>query len=161
MNMHTDYAPVSGGGGWGPKQGLLSLDPQTTYSQVDEPDFSFMGVSFEDSSSSLGDLAKPGAYIQFFVADENSALRLEQANDGNSVAAVVGTKASTVDEMPDVSGSKISDAADNELFIHHDGHFGGVSEVGMFLESSRQDARDVEVKSKIDLPDSFCTWRSL
>ncbi|RFU26721.1 hypothetical protein B7463_g9609, partial [Scytalidium lignicola] len=176
---------LSGGGGWGLKQGLLSLDPQTTYNQANEPSFSFMGVSFDEASSSslssssaLGDLAKPDAYIQFFVADPHQGQdqgERVKSNATDGMTTVVGTVPSTVDEMPRVSEGLISDnIPDEDLFIHHVGHFGAVSESGMFVESSEASSASFSgnsksesgseghmVRSKIDMPYSFYTWKTL
>ncbi|KAL2136027.1 hypothetical protein VTI74DRAFT_5763 [Chaetomium olivicolor] len=57
---------LSGGGGWGAKQGLLSLDPQIRLAPDEERDMeSFIG-SFQGDDSARGPLA-PGSYVQFFV----------------------------------------------------------------------------------------------
>ncbi|KAL9076240.1 MAG: hypothetical protein Q9157_003725 [Trypethelium eluteriae] len=57
---------LSGGGGWGKKVGLLSLDPgvgQAPASQLRDDDLIDSSVEEE----ALTEIAKPGAYIQFFV----------------------------------------------------------------------------------------------
>ncbi|PYI10292.1 V-type ATPase [Aspergillus sclerotiicarbonarius CBS 121057] len=85
---------MSGGGGWGKKQGLLSLDPETTFietegdglleleglfavreahpvSDVPPPPPAFFDMpQLEDSLSTLSQAAGPGDYIQFFVSVE-------------------------------------------------------------------------------------------
>ncbi|KAH8815261.1 hypothetical protein F5884DRAFT_665380, partial [Xylogone sp. PMI_703] len=163
---------LSGGGGWGPKQGLLSLDPQTVYTKVNEANFSFMGISFDDdesSSSSLGDLAKPGSYIQFFVedphCDQEQAKRKTPTSSANALrATVVGTIPSTVDEMPNVyedANRDRDDVSNDDLFVYLDGHFGAVSERGMFIESSETNAGGRTVRSKIDMPYSFYGWKEV
>ncbi len=58
---------VSGGGGWGDKQGLLSLDPQTKYSSPDEDDVESFIRSFKGDTSGAGTVVAPGSYIQFFI----------------------------------------------------------------------------------------------
>ncbi|KAF4218159.1 hypothetical protein CNMCM8980_009937 [Aspergillus fumigatiaffinis] len=82
---------MSGGGGWGKKQGLLSLDPEINfleakeYGELSVLDHLFPGdgknpvqepLPFEqptmamDDLSSLSQVASPGDYVQFFVSVE-------------------------------------------------------------------------------------------
>ncbi|KAK9600625.1 hypothetical protein V6Z92_000700 [Aspergillus fumigatus] len=82
---------MSGGGGWGKKQGLLSLDPEISfleakdYGELSALDHLFSGdgrspvqdpLPFEqpamatDDLSSLLQVASPGDYVQFFVSVE-------------------------------------------------------------------------------------------
>ncbi|KAF7894061.1 hypothetical protein EAF00_007575 [Botryotinia globosa] len=59
---------VSGGGGWGAKQGLLSLDPQMSYEDIVSAPFEYTDQSMEKAQdSSLGNLARRGDHIQFFT----------------------------------------------------------------------------------------------
>ncbi|KAL4879686.1 hypothetical protein BJY04DRAFT_92488 [Aspergillus karnatakaensis] len=83
---------MSGGGGWGKKQGLLSLDPEMSFGQpsneslqsldnilsntaadsVNGLDFSLeLPTSLQDLST-LSQAAEPGNYVQFFVSVEAS-----------------------------------------------------------------------------------------
>lgn len=89
---------MSGGGGWGKKQGLLSLDPETTFMESTQkdrllgleglftagdaevstnslpspppPPFEMRG--FGEDLSTLSQAAGPGDYVQFFVSVEPS-----------------------------------------------------------------------------------------
>ncbi|KAI9374297.1 hypothetical protein BJX61DRAFT_318711 [Aspergillus egyptiacus] len=81
---------MSGGGGWGKKQGLLSLDPETTFRQARSESLSTLHNVFESSGkrsipdllspyepemsmgglSSLSQVAEPGNYVQFFASVE-------------------------------------------------------------------------------------------
>ncbi|OOF99927.1 hypothetical protein ASPCADRAFT_1593 [Aspergillus carbonarius ITEM 5010] len=86
---------MSGGGGWGKKQGLLSLDPETTFIETDgedrlldldglltvheahsvselppPPPAFFDMPQLEDSLATLSQAAGPGDYVQFFVSVE-------------------------------------------------------------------------------------------
>ncbi|KAF4626155.1 hypothetical protein G7Y89_g12006 [Cudoniella acicularis] len=68
---------VSGGGGWGLKQGLLSLDPETSYSNIDDilPDSS---MSFqEQQSSALGNIAQSATFAGGF----GEGARLQDSTD--------------------------------------------------------------------------------
>jgi hypothetical protein len=92
---------VSGGGGWGKKQGLLSLDPEVTFRGeasfkheivIDQvfngsngssspeviPDMSdILSGGLEENMASLSQVAKPGDHIQFFVSSELHSQQVE------------------------------------------------------------------------------------
>ena len=87
---------VSGGGGWGLKQGLLSLDPQTRHSTPDQEDVESFIRSF-NGDDSAGGIVTPGSYVQFLVEpayNPDDGLRedagTEQA-DFSSTTFVLGT----------------------------------------------------------------------
>ncbi|AEO53984.1 hypothetical protein MYCTH_2295979 [Thermothelomyces thermophilus ATCC 42464] len=81
MNIHLAcgcrlHKVVSGGGGWGAKQGLLSLDPQTEPLTDEDQDLQSFIDSFsrkyddgsvDGGSGSGSGIAPPGWYVQFFV----------------------------------------------------------------------------------------------
>ncbi|PVH78837.1 hypothetical protein DL98DRAFT_236536 [Cadophora sp. DSE1049] len=132
---------LSGGGGWGAKQGLLSLDPQTTYSEIPEARFDFSGGSLEEQqTSALGNIAQEGAYIQFFVARRNT-LKEMPVYDRSAYkvlmrqSAVFGAVPSTVDDVPTPPREINKESTDTPTppFIIRRGHFGLVSEAGMFV----------------------------
>jgi hypothetical protein len=72
---------VSGGGGWGDKKGLLSLDPQTKFLTTDDEDIdsfarSFLGQhSDAEQTSGSGDIISPGDHVAFFVDTQTYPLR--------------------------------------------------------------------------------------
>ena len=161
---------LSGGGGWGVKQGLLSLDPQSTYSEISEARFDFSTGSMEEQrTSALGNIAEPDAYIQFFILDNKNArgrpLRSPKpvSVDIWQRSTVVGTVPSTIDDQrfDSLGPEKARDAK----VICQAGHFGALSEAGMFLsapsiEQRAPKGRDVVIKkpaihTKIDLPYSY------
>jgi hypothetical protein len=161
---------LSGGGGWGVKQGLLSLDPQSTYSEISEARFDFSTGSMEEQqASALGNIAEPDAYIQFFILDNKNArgrpLRSPKpaSVDIWQMTTVVGTIPSTIDDQrfDSLGPQKARDAK----VICQAGHFGALSEAGMFLsapsiEQRAPKGRDGVIKkpailSKIDLPYSY------
>jgi hypothetical protein len=155
---------VSGGGGWGIKQGLLSLDPQTTPSITDEPRFDNSTQSIEQQqATALGDLASPGSFIQFYTADSvsmpsTSSTSSSTVNDWN-LSVVIGTVPSTIDDVPDTSAkkSKIDGGKDMEWLCNH---LGVVSESGIYLESrplpinpkTNSEKLHCPVVTKIDMP---------
>jgi hypothetical protein len=94
---------MSGGGGWGKKQGLLSLDPEVSFSgtanrddlvalsQIFEPDNmptdtlpSFdKGITVDDLSL-LSQVASAGDFIQFFVAVEPTCSQSKVSDEAGS-----------------------------------------------------------------------------
>lgn len=67
-NIGADRETVSGGGGWGAKKGLLSLDPETNYTAPEEEDVEMFIKAFQERGSS-GDASEgivtPGHYLLF------------------------------------------------------------------------------------------------
>ncbi|KAK9794531.1 hypothetical protein SCARD494_05601 [Seiridium cardinale] len=63
---------LSGGGGWGAKQGLLSLDPETSYTRPDQDNLDDFIKAFKTRNS--GDpsqgIVTPGSYILFCAQPE-------------------------------------------------------------------------------------------
>jgi hypothetical protein len=135
---------------------LLSLDPQTTYSSIDDARFDFSEESIADQqASALGRLAKEGDYIQFFTTEKN--IRIPETNttlEQGKNSIVIGAISSTRDHMPTFheEGSPETETS-NHLPHVQIGHFGCVSESGIFLE--RLDAKSRKFVTKIDLPHSY------
>lgn len=138
---------MSGGGGWGFKQGLLSLDPQTRYSTPDDEDIERFIRSFKGENSP-DDVITPGSYIQFFVeplqSPRETSIAGASALDGPKV--VVGTCAAA-----DESVRSVEDGA--EVVTDY---FGALSAQGMFFASgagvSGGSGTTLEVSTKIDAP---------
>jgi hypothetical protein len=155
---------VSGGGGWGAKQGLLSLDPQTKYNTVNEARFDFSDASLEEQqTSALGNIAQEGASIQFFVAGKHRENGESVAYDVTGIVrktVVLGGVPSTVDDVP-----KSNQENPDKKLYSLPGHFGCVSESGIYLQDkdlismSTDEITSTEQKAipqtKIDLPFSY------
>ena len=145
--LTNKFVPVSGGGGWGLKQGLLSLDPQTRYSMPDEEDVERFIRSFKGESSP-DDVITPGSYIQFFVEPIQSPQNTSTVSRSELAhpEIVVGTCAAA-DEW--------ASAVDDGVQIVMD-HFGALSAQGMFISSSPDtiegDRTATEISTKIDAP---------
>lgn len=58
---------MSGGGGWGQKQGLLSLDPESRYSTEDQEDIDSFIRSFKGEETAGSGIVAPGSWVQFLV----------------------------------------------------------------------------------------------
>ena len=155
---------MSGGGGWGAKKGLLSLDPQTTYGAPAEPDMGYFGdLVDEQQISALGNLASPDSYVQFFAA--NSAERNEESPSGLTrrniyrprSTALLGTVPSTIDNVPEPP--KAPQPSVEEPIISCLGHFGAVSESGLFVDTKWTGNKAVNtIRTKLDLPYSTLAW---
>ncbi|KAK5108533.1 hypothetical protein LTR62_008189 [Meristemomyces frigidus] len=144
---------LSGGGGWGKKAGLLSLDPDTIYSSRELRgekgwDFDFDGEGAEaiekQQRQALGELVKEGESIMFLLAprdggrfEEGSALVWDFMNKADQ-AAIFGAIPSTIDMMPD--NSTIGEEDSQAMVRHHRGLFGALSEGGLALTIARHDA---------------------
>jgi hypothetical protein len=96
---------LSGGGGWGQKAGLLALDPSTNFAG-DENDQPSHFPSDPDSTSYeavvLGDVARVGDYIQFFISctEESKAQHNLTFRPSRSWSLRIGTIPSTIDQLP-------------------------------------------------------------
>lgn len=176
---------VSGGGGWGAKQGLLyehpepcvlsrhlsftwwnanikahrSLDPQTTYTTVNEARFDFSSESLEEQqASALGNIANEHSFIQFFLAKESKRESKDQKERPISSSVSIGTTPSTIDEISIPVGNDVRGLED---LYSIPGHFGAVSESGMYYSSNTihhlptKDRIERSVKTKIDVPYSY------
>lgn len=149
---------LSGGGGWGAKQGLLSLDPQTTYSTSNESRYDYSeGSPDRQQVSALGNLAQEGAFIQFLVAPKGLKGFESLEEDEEEYAkftrqsTVFGVVPSTVDEIPDEKQEK----PEFDVQVHL-GHFGCVSESGLFFRAPKKGGLNPSiVETKIDLPYSY------
>ncbi len=155
---------MSGGGGWGAKQGLLSLDPKTTYNDSEETGFDFSDGSWEkQQASALGSIAEPGALIQFFASESSKTpATISPAVTYSNLdlkTTVFGTIPSTIDNIPPPRSE--SKKAKGRAFVRR-GHFGCATESGIFLRhvplKEPQDGIDADLfpaTTKIDLPYSY------
>lgn len=156
---------LSGGGGWGPKEGLLALDPDSDYnSHGYEPSGDFGGNGFFPETVKVGDA------VTFFTIFPRSlpevcneplrAAPLRQL-EASTHSFCVGSLPSRMDELVDSNRVFIESKLPHEyLFIK--GHFGMLSEHGMSvrIESQCPDAYKycgtepwgTVVQTKLDTP---------
>lgn len=137
---------MSGGGGWGAKKGLLSLDPQTRHFALsEEEELQRFMHSMENSN-----FASPGSKIQFFMPP-GQAMDIPKDISSDIIFGIPGPSESA------------SSSIDSPLELH----FGALSGSGIFLweQASSTKARGSAAnESKLDLPNgrvSFCdtSWR--
>ncbi|KAI6086200.1 hypothetical protein F4821DRAFT_133334 [Hypoxylon rubiginosum] len=122
---------LSGGGGWGAKQGLLSLDPQTNYYLSDQDDIEMFIKAFQerDSPDSYEGLVTPGSYLMFCIEPHWTQ---KEARLSQQLAPITGLGVAPnndEDANPTNSPDKI------EVI---DDHFGIVSKSGIFLKSTNE-----------------------
>ncbi|KAL2262814.1 hypothetical protein VTK26DRAFT_9396 [Humicola hyalothermophila] len=160
---------LSGGGGWGKKKGLLSLDTETKFGPSEEDDLdsfinSFNGIS--GPAAEGGELADrgqlTGSYVQFLTQaayptpELHSNLLNQRWNpnpaqpteptatpDAPSPTTVFGTPGAPTVSPPTAVAAK----AWQNLF-------GGFSSEGFFLETSDPQSVDAAVATKINAPRS-------
>lgn len=167
---------LSGGGGWGKKAGLLSLDPDVEYSTRNLRDekgwqFDFDGTDPESAiqrhqKEALGDIIHPGDGVMFFLPSKNPVT--PSLNDATAppdspsspepntspkpfLSLLFGPIPSTIDDIPMWTAGAHSTQRENGSQPKHFAHtFGAFSEGGMAFQSF--DFGDSMTKTKIDVP---------
>ncbi|KAL1585578.1 hypothetical protein WHR41_06046 [Cladosporium halotolerans] len=150
---------LSGGGGWGKKAGLLSLDPDVEYStrelrQDDGWQFDFDkfdGVTEEAAEAqkkrALGEIVKQGEDIMFFLAPGRE--RLPPFNGAGDEEAPLslsfGTIPSSIDDVP----KGTANPSPEKTIRHVPGFFGMLSEGGMAMTTYN---RELTNQTKLDVP---------
>ncbi|PCG92335.1 Hypothetical protein PENO1_089150 [Penicillium occitanis (nom. inval.)] len=158
---------VSGGGGWGKKQGLLSLDPEVTFAagirsreiSLDEvftafsetdpvftndlPDF-LEGLGLQVNIAQLSQVASPGDYIQFFVTSEDD-INYKDRSTPSTLTYSFGVGS------PDESSETSPTTSEGVVVIQN--HFGAVSESAISY-SQKDSSQASEYETKISVPGS-------
>ncbi|KLU82054.1 hypothetical protein MAPG_01133 [Magnaporthiopsis poae ATCC 64411] len=151
---------LSGGGGWGAKRGLLSLDPETRYSSSGAQDLESFIASFGGEATADG-LATPGSYVQFLV-EPMPLLSPGSTNQagGRLPSLVLGTTPAQIegDEKAEPTPSSAWLAA---------GHFGALSSNGIFLSlesgagsEAARGSRPHTTLTKVDVPNAY-VWQGM
>ncbi|KAI1458001.1 hypothetical protein F4805DRAFT_426231 [Annulohypoxylon moriforme] len=123
---------LSGGGGWGLKQGLLSLDPETKFSlpdQDDQHDIEMFIKAFKDIDNphpSQG-LVTPGSYIMFCIEPHWTDKEIGASRH------MTPTTSLGIAPNSDQEHDYASQSNDIEII---DDHFGVVSKAGLFLKAT-------------------------
>src|SRR3569833_2508824 len=143
---------VSGGGGWGSKQGLLSLDPQTQYSNHGDGDMESFVSSFygEETAQSI---VTPGSYIQFIVEPLATAAESGVHMPDPPPSIVFGTDSGNVDWLRDDAGTEQEPV---QIIVFH---FFAISHHGIFVDSISPSKHTIDTRgtthTKIDTPYSY------
>jgi hypothetical protein len=159
---------LSGGGGWGKKAGLLSLDPVITSTESESSasqKFSDQLDGPGDLSSALHPVAHPGDAVQFFVSppeldrnlgkiDLDLAKQNELKNSSLPWQCDFGTIPSTIDALQATSWQH-NPSDSNEVFVFRNS-FGALAEGGMSVRryrwSESHDSMSVVGGTKVDVP---------
>lgn len=126
---------LSGGGGWGNKQGLISLDPESSISRSSKQFVFRHGQDLgAEQREALGEVVRPGDVIQFYVFEQPKSppFGKKQQTHAHVVAPFsisFGNMQSQKDTMP--RDPTPEDAQQNVRVVH--GHFGALSEAGISL----------------------------
>ncbi|KAI7194495.1 hypothetical protein KC363_g2110 [Hortaea werneckii] len=152
---------LSGGGGWGKKAGLLSLDPDSIYSNRELRNDDGWKFNFEDESDdaaekqqkeALGEIVKEGEHIMFMLgpADMGGAAyghaEAKRVVDQADRAALFGVIPSSIDSIP--TEQTDSDSAHSVSLEQN--FFGALSEGGMAVTIKQSGMPDLQ--SKVDVP---------
>ncbi|KAI1211055.1 uncharacterized protein F4807DRAFT_48494 [Annulohypoxylon truncatum] len=162
MNMFSElissgcrlHKILSGGGGWGLKQGLLSLDPETQFSlpnQDDQHDIEMFIRAFKDigNPNPSEGLVTPGSYIMFCIEPHLTEKEIGASRQMAPMTAL--GVAPSGDQEPDSA----SQSNDIEII---DNHFGVVSKAGLFLKATTLSHMDNSSASKsAEQPQVFTT----
>lgn len=161
---------ISGGGGWGKKAGLLSLDPDAMFSSRDLRGDQGWQFDFSDDSpdsaqdqqrQALGEIVKEGERVMFFISPPGedilaSDFRKDMAEDfrlrldAGQTSTAFGTIPSTVDALP----SGLLDGSSAEPKIQHvPRFFGALSESGIAITLSLNG--ELKSQTKFDVPYSL------
>lgn len=133
---------LSGGGGWGEKQGLLALDPDSSYSPRQKAFHPSIGDEQDPEAEklqALGEVVKPGDIVTFYVRNpslaQTNTLDLGGYFGAHSSLAPLyltfGSLPSNMDVMPDLLPTKTTSKETDCVIL--DGCFGMLSEQGMSL----------------------------
>lgn len=149
---------LSGGGGWGKKAGLLSLDPDDRYStrELRKDEGWEMDVNEdlrEQQKQALGEAAKDGESVMFFLAPEGLAGYEGNPTDhgqGNLEDLIIdfGSLPSSIDTVP-AAPSAAQDGAPTAV-NYQPNLLGAFSEGGLAL--TLEDAEKTKRKTKFDVP---------
>ncbi|KAL8709598.1 MAG: hypothetical protein Q9220_005690 [cf. Caloplaca sp. 1 TL-2023] len=152
---------LSGGGGWGKKQGLLALDPESEFN-INQETKSHEDLLHEapevERSRNLGQIISPGDNIQFFVRSSKAASPGGPETSrsmgssyvfNNDTSFVFGTTPSSIDSMTIPKDLEMDDVASSPCIVSQR-HFGMLSEQGMSLTTVNADGQTLQ--TKIDVP---------
>lgn len=170
---------LSGGGGWGKKAGLLSLDPESRYggdlmqqslAGDESPRFGSIEDLEEAKMSALGDIVKKGEHVMFFLGPPSPNHEFSAEGRAATVSPwsastfippapsrrlLFGCLPSSVDDVsqPPVT-SDATNSSQAERILHQQNRFGVLSEGGLAFASTV--AKDPKVtrsnQTKVDVP---------
>ncbi|KAL2854918.1 hypothetical protein BJY01DRAFT_204574 [Aspergillus pseudoustus] len=159
---------MSGGGGWGKKQGLLSLDPEVSFEQSEKESILALGDLFSENAqgstngitppfdprmfmedlSTLSQAAEPGNYVQFFASIEQDRLPSSQSQSPPSSEESISYNLGVVSDAETLP----SQTEPQQDLTVVPGYFGALSEKAItYLQPVDEIS---ETCTKIDVPGS-------
>ncbi|KAG6112880.1 hypothetical protein E4U14_001896 [Claviceps sp. LM454 group G7] len=132
------YQVLSGGGGWGAKKGLLSLDPRETFFASSEEEEMDKFVRTMNNSS----FAPPGAHIQFFVPARAPAEMVTSSASGLVFGVPLTAEPAGQGHVASKEGYLVAD------------HFGALSAQGIYSSVRQIDDAGSAQESKLSIPGS-------
>ena len=146
---------LSGGGGWGKKSGLLSLDPQKAHAGSTEVPRDPTCETPHTASDFVEDIAKTGDMVGFYAApnDFTPHRKTHVPNDESRIIASLdfGVLPSSMDELSSDMDSEVASDVDKRGVKTYPRHFGALSEGGMALHRSGHGSH-ISVLTKLDVP---------
>ncbi|KAF3022684.1 hypothetical protein E8E15_002130 [Penicillium rubens] len=162
---------MSGGGGWGKKQGLLSLDPEICFSetvkrddlvalsQIFDPDTTQLdtlpsidkGITVDDLSL-LSQVATAGDYIQFFVSVEPTGAQSKVSSDHDSQEEPISYHFGMVADPMEIETHVTNE--DSNGIISLPRTFGALSEKAISYSQPIKAEMESESCTKLDIPGS-------
>lgn len=149
---------LSGGGGWGEKAGLISLDPDSDFRKVPAAEIGAVFADndlFETHEGMLGNAAKVGDLVQFYICPSNTTAHSPSLlSFDDTMRFEVGIIPSTIDTMPFSEDSKDGDGALPLGRVHHN-LFGFMSEKGVSFAQLKLNADltwSTSSRTKISVP---------
>lgn len=162
---------VSGGGGWGKKQGLLSLDPEISFSgsaqrdalvgldqlfnpsadvEMDLPPFLAKGLVGDDLSL-LSQVATAGDFIQFFVSVDPTSMQDAVPSDASHSEGNITYRFGMVANAEERSSSDMIDGNENITVVPNS--FGALSEKAIsYTQPMAQGGETPGSSTKLDIP---------
>ncbi|KAF3360527.1 hypothetical protein VdG1_01487 [Verticillium dahliae VDG1] len=163
------FQVISGGGGWGKKQGLLSLDTETQFSLTGEEDLESFIRSFHGQKGGDGEdapldsgVVAPGSTLQFFTTAVGELPEPRQA-DFSLTEHICGELdafgvSKHIHEKPKVSLGGVS-------WTILPGKFGAVSSECMYVynmdAAGPQNGDTGRLQTKVNIPESYISTRPI
>lgn len=148
---------LSGGGGWGVKAGLLSLDPDTSHGVSPMESSRLLDLDEDLTTGTMfKSIARSGDLIVFYAAPDTSLFEITR--DESITAPPIessielGVIPSTIDDIPDAPTNVSADTTDGTNVKFRPNHFGILSETGMSIAGASNQDRPLEMKTKLDVP---------
>ncbi|KAI2703725.1 hypothetical protein DTO013E5_1593 [Penicillium roqueforti] len=162
---------MSGGGGWGKKQGLLSLDPEVSFSgtanrddlvaltQVLDPDIAQLdtlpsidkGITVDDLSL-LSQVATAGDYIQFFVSVEPTGSQIKVPSNHDLQEEPISYHFGMVADSMKLETHQTDEENNGIISLPHT--FGALSEKAIAYSQPIKGETRSESCTKLDIPGS-------